>query len=150
METSKARDLIAGGMFTALGVGLATLAMSYRIGTGARMGPGFFPLMLGVLLALIGLCIAINAWRNPSTDDEPAPHSLRGLCIVVGIVCMFAVMLDRAGMLLTVFAVAALSSYLTPESSLPKALATGVVLATLSYVLFIWGLGLPMPAWPNV
>lgn len=149
MEMSKSRDLIAGGIFTALGIGLATVAMGYRIGTGARMGPGFFPLMLGALLALIGLGIAINAWRNPSIDEEPAPHSLRGMLIVVGVVCMFAVMLDRAGMLLTVFAVSALSSYLTPESSLSKALATGAVLAALSYALFIWGLGVPMLAWPT-
>lgn len=149
MPAGNVRDMVAGASFAALGLGLAVVATGYRIGTAASMGPGFFPLMLGTLLALIGCLIAVNAWRKPSTDEEPAPHSLRGLLIVVGVVCLFALMLDRAGMMLTVFVVSALSSYLTPESSLPKALVTGAVLSLLSFVLFVWGLGVPMPAWPS-
>ena len=149
MTIPNMRDLIAGSLFFGLGIAIVVIAWGYRLGSAASMGPGFFPVMLGTLLVLLGLAIAIISFRS-SPNDEPAPHSVAGLLIVVGAVCLFAIMLDRAGLLLTVFVVAAGSSFLSPQSSLPKALATGAALTALCYGLFIWGLGVPLPVWPSI
>lgn len=143
------RDLIAGAMFAAIGAGVVIIALGYRLGSAARMGPGFFPIMLGVLLVVLGIAIAAISFRS-SPEGEPAPHSFKGMLVVVGAVCLFAVMLDWAGLLLTVFVVAAGSSFMSPESSAAKALATGAVLTALCYGLFIWALGVPMPVFPSI
>jgi hypothetical protein len=64
------KDFFAGLMFMGVGVAFAWGATTYNVGTGARMGPGYFPLMLGILLALIGSLIAFKATVVETVDGD--------------------------------------------------------------------------------
>ena len=61
MQIKSQKDFFSGLMFMLVGIAFAWGATSYNVGTGARMGPGYFPLVLGVLMAFLGLVIAIKA-----------------------------------------------------------------------------------------
>jgi hypothetical protein len=64
------KDFFAGLMFLVVGLGFAWGATTYNIGTGARMGPGYFPLLLGILLAVLGLAIVLEALVVETEDGE--------------------------------------------------------------------------------
>ncbi|MDP3170649.1 MAG: tripartite tricarboxylate transporter TctB family protein, partial [Polaromonas sp.] len=61
MNIKNQKDFFAGLMFMGVGVAFAWGATNYNVGTGARMGPGYFPLMLGVLMAVIGAAITFTS-----------------------------------------------------------------------------------------
>jgi len=65
------KDFFSGLLFTVVGASFAYGATSYTIGTGARMGPGYFPLMLGVILALIGAVILFKALVVETPTGDP-------------------------------------------------------------------------------
>ena len=70
MRIKSQKDFFAGLMFMVVGIAFAWGATNYTIGEGARMGPGYFPLMLGILLALIGLFITFEAMVVETEDGE--------------------------------------------------------------------------------
>ncbi|WP_294771315.1 tripartite tricarboxylate transporter TctB family protein, partial [uncultured Rhodoferax sp.] len=64
------KDFFSGLMFTVLGGGFAIGASQYSLGSGAKMGPGYFPLILGVLLGILGIAIAVKSTLGPQTDGD--------------------------------------------------------------------------------
>src|ERR1700743_2343574 len=64
------RDYYAGGLMLLLGVGAAVTGSGYKFGSLARMGPGFMPVVLGVVLAFVGLLIAGTALASSEPDDK--------------------------------------------------------------------------------
>lgn len=71
MKIKSQKDFFAGLMYVAVGSAFAIGATGYNIGTGARMGPGYFPLILGIILAFIGLVVAFKATVNGLEDGDP-------------------------------------------------------------------------------
>ena len=67
MRIKSQKDFFAGLLFLALGVAFAWGATTYNVGTGARMGPGYFPLMLGVVLAIMG---AVEVFKSMVVETE--------------------------------------------------------------------------------
>ena len=140
-------DLVAGLLFSALGMAVAIGASRYRLGTAANVGPGYFPTLLGYVLALLGSAVALNSFRAADRSEGPR-LSVRALVIIVGSVLAFAAALPRLGLVLTVFLVTVLSSTASPGFSLHRAVAIGIGLAAACYGIFVLGLGLRIPAWP--
>ncbi|MBV4396123.1 tripartite tricarboxylate transporter TctB family protein, partial [Advenella alkanexedens] len=70
MHIKNQQDFWSGLMFIALGIGFALFATSYDMGTPARMGPGYFPFWLGVVLALLGGVVTIGSLRGEEADDH--------------------------------------------------------------------------------
>jgi hypothetical protein len=142
------RDYYAGGLMLLLGVGAASMGMGYKFGTLARMGPGFMPVVLGVVLALLGLLIAGVALGSSEPDDQkflPAnPQWFGWLCIIGGPV-LFIILGEFGGMIPAVFAcvfVCALGDKTgTYKSS--AILAAGVTV--FGVVLFHYLLSIPFP-----
>ena len=71
MKIKSQQDFFAGLMFLVVGGGFAWGATTYNVGTGARMGPGYFPLMLGILLAILGAIIMLKALVVETVDGAP-------------------------------------------------------------------------------
>src|SRR5882762_196898 len=87
MKLSQQRDYYAGALVMLLGAGAALVGSRYDIGSLRRMGPGFFPTVLGILLAFIGVLIAGSASLSPSTGGAEAgmrPDWRGWFCIVSG------------------------------------------------------------------
>jgi hypothetical protein len=144
-------DFWSGVVFLVVGMAFAVGAAEYRLGTSARPGPGFFPLGLGVLLALVGLTVLVGALgREADQNERVAPPVWRPLLVVVSAVFAAGFLLPRAGMLLTLPLVIVLTALASSEFKLREALGLAAVLTMGSWLLFVVGLKLRIPVMPSV
>ena len=102
MRIRNHRDFWSGIMFLAMGVLFTIFSQAYQLGTPARMGPGFFPTMLGVLMALLGVAIAWRATARSSGKGDLESVGWRELFLVLVAVGVFAAALPYLGMVVSV------------------------------------------------
>lgn len=136
-------DIIGGALMMAGGVWFTSHALNYNIGSLRRMGPGYFPVCIGILIAVFGLVLLLPALRRPGTMPVPEWRPLLWIC--AGIFA-FTVMVERFGL---VPATVALTLLAAMAENAPRPVTTVVLAAALSLigvVIFTWGLGIPMPA----
>jgi hypothetical protein len=143
----RSQDFWTGCAFTAFGVTTVALAQAYPMGTTARMGPGYFPTALGILLAVIGLIILVKSSIAAQGDEIGRVDGWLLLRILLS-VAAFALLLNPLGLVLAAMTVVLVAAWAGHEFRLGEALINAVVLALLSYLLFVWGLGQTMPVWP--
>lgn len=131
-----------------LGLAVAAYAAGhYDIGSLRRMGPGFFPVALGVLLAVLGLLITLPALRlHPKT--EPQPFAWREALGVIAALLLFGLLLNRLGLLATTALSVLIASAVAPRKGLGWRLVLAVAVSALTWVLFIRGLNMTIPVWP--
>ena len=140
------KDFFAGLLFIAFGVAAIAIGSNYALGTAARMGPGYFPRILGLLLIALGLALALRALR---LDGSPIPRFVwRPLLVVLGSVLAFGLMVNHVGVVVsTIFQIVAASAA-SHEFRLRESLISGVALAALAVGVFVIGLKLQLPIWP--
>ena len=140
-------DLLAGLFFILVG-GVATgIGASYRLGTPDNMGPGFFPVMLGIALLLLGIAVAaLNVRQN---GDGLPSIQLKPIIVVLGAVVAFGILVDRLGLVITIGVIVALCALAGWRTSIREQLVLFLCLAALVSGVFVVGLGLPMPLWPH-
>lgn len=142
------KDFAAGLMFIGFGVFDLIVAAAYPLGTAARMGPGYFPRILGLLLILFGIILALRSLKldgEPIRFGSPVPAA-----IVLGAVVLFGIIVPKAGLILSTIVLIMVASYASPEFRWKEALISGIVLATVSVLGFVWGLGLQFSMWPSL
>ncbi len=145
-RTFNVRDLMAGTLMLLLGVGAAFQSRQYRIGTLSHMGPGFFPLCLGVLLAFIGAAILLQALR-PALSHAPFTFRAewRGwFCILAGL-GSFGLLGEFAGILPATFATVFISALGDRDNTLASAFAIAAVMTLICFVVFWWLLQVQLP-----
>ena len=134
-------EIIAAGVVTALGLGAVWVASDYPMGTLTRMGPGYVPIALGVILAVLGVTIAAG---NRSAERVRLDASLRPFVFILGGILLWALIVDRLGFIaataVLVVCCASVERGTTPISIL--ALVAGLCAA--GYLIFIEGLGIPL------
>jgi hypothetical protein len=146
MSSRDIKDVVGGICLICIGVFAAYYAQRYPIGELRRMGPGFFPFSLGILLAILGAFVAIPAWFR---SGESLRIQGKGFLWIMVSVMIFAFGLAKIGVVLsTVAAViaASMASTLTWRSTLILAAAV----ALITYVVFSLGLGMAVPVWPRL
>ncbi|WP_346891593.1 tripartite tricarboxylate transporter TctB family protein [uncultured Roseibium sp.] len=149
------RDYSAAAVVTAFGTGLAALSSTYPLGSMLRPGPGFFPLVVGLLIAGLGIVIAVETWfgtryadEGPPDEGTPAParFAIRPvLAVFVGMIA-FALLVDRAGYVAASIALVFISALGEPRSNWLTVAGVAAFMALFGVLLFIWGLGLPVNA----
>src|SRR5262245_1290309 len=143
------QEFWSGCAFTAFGAITVVLAQSHPLGTAARMGPGYFPTVLGVLLAGIGAVMLVKSVVVAVANGNGIGRiDIWLLLRVLLAVAAFGLLLNPLGLVLTAFIVVVVASWAGHEFQLGEALLNAVVLALLSYALFIRALGQTMPVWP--
>ncbi len=152
------KDFFAGLMFTIAGAAFAIGATNYNIGSGARMGPGYFPLALGALLGVMGLFVILGSLKLGAPDGEPVGRiAWKPLALVIGANLVFGVLLGglpsldvpAMGLLVGIYALVVIASLAGAKFSLKSALILATVLAIGSYLTFIVGLSLQFQVWPT-
>lgn len=136
-------DIIAGALMTAGGIWFASYALNYNIGSLRRMGPGYFPVCIGILTAILGLVLLLPALRRPGSMPVPEWRPLLWIC---GAVFAFTITVERFGLVPATVALTVLAAMAEDQ---PRSVTTVVLAAALSLigvVIFTWGLGIPMPA----
>lgn len=135
------KDVWAGAMFVAIGAGAMLIARAYPFGSALRMGPGFFPTLLGGILVLFGLSIMARGLRHRARIQ--ARWSLRALVMLPLSLVLFGVLMERAGFVPALVGLVFVSAAAGRQFRLVEVLVLTVVLTGLSVAIFIWGLGLP-------
>jgi hypothetical protein len=150
MKVTHARDFWAGLLFLALGLAFAVGAQNYALGTAQRMGPAYFPTILGGLLAVLGIYIAARGLRERAVDaDGEVPRfHFRPLLLVLGAVLLFAVTLRPLGLVVALTALIVVGALGGPNFKLKEVIVITLVMVLLVLAVFIWGLGLTIPVWP--
>jgi len=148
MQLRNKQDFWSGVMFIILGSGFALQATQYSMGTAARMGPGYFPFWLGVVLALIGALVLIGSLAPKATETTIDKFDFRIVALVVGSVILYGLILRPLGVYISVFILVVVSSLASHEFNWKVAAANGIFLVIFSYLAFVRGLGLIFPLWP--
>jgi len=144
MDLKSARkDLAAGAVFVGFGLAFASTASTYEIGNALRMGPGFFPLVLGGLLVLLGVLIAGKAFISPEAG-ELGPVPWRAAALLVAAIMFFGFAVRGLGIVPTLFVSVLLAALAGPKMRLLPALVIATTLTALSVAIFIYALQLPL------
>ena len=142
------RDYYAGGLMVLLGVGAAVTGSGYKFGSLARMGPGFMPVVLGVVLVLIGILIAGTALGSSERDDTKFlpdnPQWFGWLCILAGPV-MFIVLGELGGMIPAVFACVFVSALGDKTATYKSSFVLALGVTVFGVILFHYLLNIPFP-----
>lgn len=143
IEWRRNKDLWAGVMLIAVGAFAVIVARDYAFGTALRMGPGYFPSVLGGTLVLFGIYLVAAGLRRGEAIE--GNWSLRALIVLPLSLVLFGALMDRAGFIPALMVLIVGSAAASSEFKLVEALALAAGLTAFAVVLFIWGLGLPYP-----
>jgi hypothetical protein len=141
------KDFWSGALFIAIGVGTIVVSARYALGTAARMGPGYFPRILGLLLIAIGIVLAVRATRT--AGGPVARFQWRPLVVVLGSVVLFGAIVPIVGVALSTVMLIVAASAASREFRPRESLIAGIVLAALAVGVFVIGLQLQLPIWPG-
>jgi hypothetical protein len=149
MTIKNTRDFYSGLMFIIFGAVFILLSLQYGMGTASKMGPAYFPTILGGLLAGLGLIVLIGSLSKNAPELKVEAFQFDILGYILGGVALFAALLVPGGFVVALLALIFVSSKASHEFSLRDTLVSVVVLAIASYLVFILGLQLQMPSWPK-
>lgn len=149
MSLTNRRDLCAGLLFLAFGLGFLIYAQDYSLGNSRRMGPAFFPSLLAVVQIILALVVIGLATVKQNTDDEAIPQTdLRGMGLVLASVLLFAQLLPLVGFALATPVLVVMSALASPESSWKERIWLAIVLTIGCILVFKVGLEMPLKVWP--
>jgi hypothetical protein len=144
------RDYYAGGLMTLIGVGAILEARHYNVGTLFHMGPGFFPIILGVVMTGLGILIAgVAAMADAESDDQmsyPKPEWFAWFCILMGPI-LFIILGNYGGLLPATFACVFVSSLGDRTSTLKGSLILAATVTVFGVALFSYVLQVSLPMW---
>lgn len=158
MRIKSQKDFFAGLLYLVIGVAFAWGATHYSIGTAARMGPGYFPLVLGVLLAIIGAIVMMRALIVETPDGDPiGKWAFRPLFFIIMANFLFGILLGgipslgvpAMGLILAIFALVFVSALAGSEFRKLEVFILAALLAAGSWGAFVYGLKLQFQVWPS-
>ena len=158
MNIKSQKDFFAGLMFVSVGMAFAIGAYSYGMGDGARMGPGYFPRMLGFLLALLGSVVLFKSLTVATADGEKVgSFAWKPLICIIGANLIFGVCIGglpsikfpALGLMVGIYALTFIASIAAEQYKVKEVFLLATFLAMLSYLAFIVLLKLQFPVWPS-
>jgi len=150
------KDFVSGLLFTAVGIAFAVGATNFEIGGAARMGPGYFPLLLGIVLAILGVVVTLQSFGRGAAKDKIDNIAWRPLVFILLANLVFGVLLvglpsiglPHFGLIVAIYALVIIAGYARPNHVLKESLVLATVLAIGSYAAFVYALNLQFPVLP--
>ncbi len=148
MQLRNPKDFWSGVMFAAIGFAFAIIikVYDYPMGTASRMGPGYFPFVLGNLLGLLGVLILVKSFL--SDGARVGQLAWRPVVWILGAVIVFGLTVKLMGLALAIIVLVMISAFGGHEFKLKEQLIAGVILSGFSIGVFVYGLKLPFSIWP--
>lgn len=143
MNLPYSKDFWSGVMLIAIGAAAVFIARDYPFGTALRMGAGFFPVILGIVLMLFGLYFAVRGLRDSTTIE--GNWSPRALIVLPLAFAAFGILMEHAGFIPAIVVLIVGSAAAGTEFRIGEVLALSVLLTALCVAVFVWALGLPYP-----
>lgn len=142
------RDFIAGLLFIVLGALAVALARDYPMGSAMRMGPGYFPTVLGAILLLFGVYVMLRGVR--SGEKVKGEWGWRPLALITLSIVLFGFLLDRLGMIPAIVLMLFVAAAAGREFRFKEVLLLAVLMTAFSAVVFTYALKLPYPLLPGI
>ena len=157
MAIKSQKDFFSGVLFMAVGIAFAWGATNYTVGTGARMGPGYFPMLLGICMAVLGGVITFKALVVETPDgDKVGSIAWKPLFFIIAANLIFGLLLGGLpsikfpafGLILAIFALTFVASLAGDDFKFKEVFILAIILCLMSYGAFILLLKLQFPVWP--
>ena len=159
-------DLYSGAMFITIGLGAMITARNYPLGSIDRMGPGFFPTVLGAIIAILGVVLVLKNLEgfrlakqhkqtvSASSEGERSRQdrmlrAARAMLFVLGGMSFFALTIEHIGLIASVIGLVIICSFAEPGMKWRSTLLLALFMAALSAAIFRYGIGLPLQLWGN-
>ena len=158
MRIKSQKDFFAGLLYMVIGIAFAWGATTYNIGDGARMGPGYFPLLLGVILAIIGGIVMARALVVETPDGDPIGRwAWKPLVFIIAANFLFGILLGgwpllgipAMGLIIAIVVLTFVAALAGDEFKFIEVLILAILLAVGSWAAFVWGLNLQFQVWPS-
>ncbi|MFM1759754.1 MAG: hypothetical protein RLY75_1025 [Pseudomonadota bacterium] len=148
MKIRNQRDFGAGIMYMVIGLFFTIVATQYPMGTAAKMGPGYFPFWLGILMTLIGLLVLVKSMGAKAAIESIPKFNWKIITQITGSVVLYALLLPRMGFLVAVVVLVLVSASASKEFTWKGSLINAAFLVTFTYSVFVVGLKLQFPLLP--
>ena len=146
MRVKSPKDFWAGLMFIAVGLFFLIGARNYELGSAARMGPAYFPTMVGGGLAVIGVVVFFQSLVVKG--GKVAAFPIRLILLMTVALLLFGYLLKPLGLVAALTLLVVVSAFAGHEFKLKEVLVLASALIVLSVLVFVKGLGQPFPLWP--
>lgn len=146
MKLSHPKDFFAGLMFTAFGLTAMLMAFEYPLGSAARMGPGYFPRVLGGIMIILGLILSLRSFKLKG--DPIAPFAWKAIGLVLGGVCLFGAIVIQTGLVVATTALIFVTGLASKEFNVKESIYSSIILSVIAVLMFIVGLKLQFPIFP--
>ncbi len=148
MKIRNQRDFGAGIMYMVIGLFFTVVATQYPMGTTAKMGPGYFPFYLGILMTLLGLLVLIKSMGAKAAIESIPKFNWKVMAQITGSVVLYGLLLPRMGFLVAVVVLVLVSASASKEFSWKGSLLNASFLVIFTYSAFVVGLKLQFPLLP--
>jgi uncharacterized membrane protein len=142
------RDFGAGIMYMVIGLFFAIVATRYPMGTAAKMGPGYFPFYLGLLMVLLGLLVLVRSMGAKASIEAIPKFNWKIIAQITGAVVLYALLLPRMGFLVAVVVLVLVSANASKDFTWKGSLMNAAFLVIFTYSVFVVGLNLQFPLLP--
>lgn len=158
MGIKSQKDFFAGLVYVVMGVAFAWGATQYNIGDGARMGPGYFPRLLGIVLTLIGAFVIYKSLTVETPDGEKiGKWAWKPLIFIIAANFLFGILLGgwpllgipAMGLIIAIYVLTIVAAMAGNEFKLTEVLVLATILAVGSWFAFVYGLKLQFQVWPS-
>jgi len=140
------KDFWAGILYIAFGTFAIVVALNYPIGSAGRMGPGYFPRALGIILIALGLILSLRALKLHGTP--PVFGVYKPILVITASVVVFGLAAPFGGIVVATILLIIVSSAASDEFHWKEAVISSVLLAAFTVAAFSYGLKLQLPVWP--
>jgi hypothetical protein len=142
------RDFGAGIMYMVIGLFFTIVATQYPMGTAAKMGPGYFPFCLGILMTALGLLVLVQSLGAKAAIEKIPKFNWKIIAQITGSVVLYGLLLPRMGFLVAVVVLVLVSASASKEFTWKGSLINAAFLVTFTYSVFVVGLKLQFPLLP--
>jgi len=149
MQIRSQKDFASGLMFIVIGAVFSFIATTYSMGTSAKMGPGFFPFWLGLILSIIGAIITMTSMSPKTAKDKVEQWHWPSVLWVTSSVVIFGAVLAHLGLLLSILILVFIAAMASHEFHWKGTVVNSVILNVICYIAFVWGLKLQFQVWPS-
>jgi putative tricarboxylic transport membrane protein len=146
------RDVLSGLMFAGVALFGLWLSRDYPIGTALRMGTGYVPRLLCWILLALGVIVLVQGLREGQGAhlvSSEQGSAWRAVIFVTASLVIFGVSIERLGLVLSILLLVGVGAVAARGLRPLETLAAALVLIVLSWGIFILGLGLTIPVWPE-
>jgi hypothetical protein len=142
-------DVLSGLLFIAIAAFGLWASRNYPIGTAVRMGTGYMPRLLCWLLLGLGAIVLVQGLRQPAPPLRSSPQAWRAMLSVTASLVAFGLSIERLGLVLAIVLLTGIGALATRALRPVETAIAALALIALSWAIFILGLGLTIPVWPE-